>query len=457
MKKMIIQGGNRLSGEVTIGGAKNSTVALIPAAILADTPVEVDTVPDILDVHNLMIILESMNVKSEFSHGVLDIDPTQIVEAELPSKAIKSLRASYYFMGALLGRFHRATLTFPGGDNIGPRPIDQHLKAFKALGATVSEEKGTVHLDAPNGLHGSRIFLDMVSVGATINATLAAVRAEGTTIIENAAREPEIIDLATFLNNMGAKIRGAGTDTIRITGVKTLQSMNTHTIIADRIEAGTYLSLAAALGDGVMIHNVIPEHLESFTSKMIEMGVELQIDSDKIYVPKSSHLHPVTVKTMPFPGFATDLQQPLTPLMSLADCDSTIVDTIYPKRVKHISQLQKMGMKIEAHDGMIIVKHTEKLHGAEVSAGEIRAGAALTIAGLMADGQTVINNAGNILRGYDRIVWKLNRLHANVSIEDDSSVKIGQKLRTSLNRGILLELIIYVSGNDSWQKERNKL
>ena len=457
MKKMIIQGGNRLSGEVTIGGAKNSTVALIPAAILADTPVEFDTVPDILDVHNLMIILESMNVKSEFSHGVLDIDPTQIVEAELPSKAIKSLRASYYFMGALLGRFHRATLTFPGGDNIGPRPIDQHLKAFKALGATVSEEKGTVHLDAPNGLHGSRIFLDMVSVGATINATLAAVRAEGTTIIENAAREPEIIDLATFLNNMGAKIRGAGTDTIRITGVKTLQSMNTHTIIADRIEAGTYLSLAAALGDGVMIHNVIPEHLESFTSKMIEMGVELQIDSDKIYVPKSSHLHPVTVKTMPFPGFATDLQQPLTPLMSLADGDSTIVDTIYPKRVKHISQLQKMGMKIEAHDGMIIVKHTEKLHGAEVSAGEIRAGAALTIAGLMADGQTVINNAGNILRGYDRIVWELNRLHANVSIEDDSSVKIGQKLRTSLNRGILLELIIYVSGNDSWQKERNKL
>ena len=425
MKKMIIQGGNRLSGEVTIGGAKNSTVALIPAAILADTPVEFDTVPDILDVHNLMIILESMNVKSEFSHGVLDIDPTQIVEAELPSKAIKSLRASYYFMGALLGRFHRATLTFPGGDNICPRPIDQHLKAFSALGATVIEEKCTVNLDAPNGLHGSRIFLDMVSVGATINATLAAVRAEGTTIIENAAREPEIIDLATFLNNMGAKIRGAGTDTIRITGVKTLQSMNTHTIIADRIEAGTYLSLAAALGDGVMIHNVIPEHLESFTSKMIEMGVELQIDSDKIYVPKSSHLHPVTVKTMPFPGFATDLQQPLTPLMSLADGDSTIVDTIYPKRVKHISQLQKMGMKIEAHDGMIIVKHTEKLHGAEVSAGEIRAGAALTIAGLMADGQTVINNAGNILRGYDRIVWKLNRLHANVSIEDDSSVKIG--------------------------------
>lgn len=425
MKKMIIQGGNRLSGEVTIGGAKNSTVALIPAAILADTPVQFDTVPDILDVHNLMIILESMNVKSEFNHGVLDIDPTQIVEAELPSKAIKSLRASYYFMGALLGRFHRATLTFPGGDNIGPRPIDQHLKAFKALGATVSENHGTVHLEAPNGLHGTRIFMDMVSVGATNNAILAAVRAEGTTIIENAAREPEIVDLATFLNNMGAKIRGVGTDTIRITGVKTLQSMNTHTVIPDRIEAGTYLSLAAALGNGVMIHNVIPEHLESFTSKMMEMGVKLQIDSDKIYVPKSEKLKPVTIKTTPFPGFATDLQQPLTPLMSLADGESKVIETIYPKRVKHIPELQKMGMRIESpKDGVIIIQHSDKLHGAEVSAGEIRAGASLMIAGLLADGRTVINNAGNILRGYDRVVWKLNRLHANVMIEDDSVAKI---------------------------------
>ncbi|HJA47312.1 MAG TPA: UDP-N-acetylglucosamine 1-carboxyvinyltransferase [Candidatus Limosilactobacillus excrementigallinarum] len=419
MKKLIIQGGNRIAGEVTIGGAKNSTVALIPAAILADTPVQFDTVPDILDVHNLMIILESMNVKSNFTHGVLDIDPTQIVEAELPSKAIKSLRASYYFMGALLGRFHRATLTFPGGDNIGPRPIDQHLKAFKALGANVSEHAGTVHLDAPNGLHGTRIFMDMVSVGATINAILAAVRAEGTTIIENAAREPEIIDLATFLNNMGAKIRGVGTDVVRITGVDTLQSMNTHTIIADRIETGTYLSLAAALGDGVMLKNVIPEHLEAYTSKLMEMGVDLQIDSDKIYVPATDHLKPVHVKTMPYPGFATDLQQPLTPLMSLANGESTVVDTIYPKRVKHIPELQKMGMKISAGDGQITIDHTEELHGADVEAGEIRAGAALVIAGLMAKGTTVIHKADNILRGYDRIVWKLNRLNGDVTIEDD--------------------------------------
>ncbi len=419
MKKMIIQGGNRLSGEVTIGGAKNSTVALIPAAILADTPVQFDTVPDILDVHNLMIILESMNVKSSFKHGVLNIDPTQIMEAELPSKAIKSLRASYYFMGALLGRFHRATVTFPGGDNIGPRPIDQHLKAFKALGANVSESGGTVKMDAPNGLHGTLIFMDMVSVGATINAVLAAVRAQGTTIIENAAREPEIVDLATFLNNMGAKIRGVGTDTIRITGVDTLQSMNTHTIIADRIETGTYLSLAAAMGDGVMLNNVIPEHLEAYTSKLIDMGVDLQIDSDKIYVPKTDHLKPISVKTMPYPGFATDLQQPLTPLLSKAAGESTIVDTIYPKRVKHIPELQKMGMDIEAQDGRIVVRHTEKLHGADVKAGEIRAGASLMIAGLMADGETVIHDADHILRGYDRVVWKLNRLNANVRIEEE--------------------------------------
>lgn len=394
-------------------------MALIPAAILADTPVQFDTVPDILDVHNLMIILESMNVKSSFKHGVLNIDPTQIMEAELPSKAIKSLRASYYFMGALLGRFHRATVTFPGGDNIGPRPIDQHLKAFKALGANVSESGGTVKMDAPNGLHGTRIFMDMVSVGATINAVLAAVRAQGTTIIENAAREPEIVDLATFLNNMGAKIRGVGTDTIRITGVDTLQSMNTHTIIADRIETGTYLSLAAAMGDGVMLNNVIPEHLEAYTSKLIDMGVDLQIDSDKIYVPKTDHLKPISVKTMPYPGFATDLQQPLTPLLSKAAGESTIVDTIYPKRVKHIPELQKMGMDIEAQDGRIVVRHTEKLHGADVKAGEIRAGASLMIAGLMADGETVIHDADHILRGYDRVVWKLNRLNANVRIEEE--------------------------------------
>ncbi len=281
MKKMIIHGGQRLSGSVNIGGAKNSTVALIPAAILADTPVKFDMVPDILDVHNLMLILESMNVHSRFVDGVLTIDPTEIVEAPMPSRAIKSLRASYYFMGALLGRFGRATLTFPGGDNIGPRPIDQHIKAFKALGAEVEDSHGTVRITTgEDGLHGARIFLDVVSVGATINTILAAVKANGLTTIENAAKEPEIIDIATFLNNMGAHVRGAGTDVIRIEGVPVLRATNVHTIIPDRIEAGTYLAMAAAMGDGVQIHNIIPEHLESFTAKLIEMGVDLQIGED---------------------------------------------------------------------------------------------------------------------------------------------------------------------------------
>ncbi|WP_283679329.1 UDP-N-acetylglucosamine 1-carboxyvinyltransferase [Lentilactobacillus sp. Marseille-Q4993] len=423
MSKLIVNGGKRLSGEISIGGAKNSTVALIPAAILADTPVSFDSVPDILDVHNLMLILESMNVSSEFKHDVLTIDPTHIVEAPLPSKAIKSLRASYYFMGALLGRFHRATVSFPGGDNIGPRPIDQHIKAFKALGAEVVEENGTVTITTgENGLHGAQIFLDMVSVGATINAILAAVKAPGTTVIGNAAKEPEIIDIATFLNNMGANIRGAGTDVIRIEGVEKLIASNTHTIIPDRIEAGTYLSLAAAVGDGIMIDNVIPEHLESYIAKMEEMGCDLQVSEDKIFVTPTDDLKPIQVKVMPFPGFATDLQQPLTPLLLKANGRSVIVDTIYPKRIKHISELNKLGAKVKSEDtdeGIIVVDQTDDLRGAEVSAGEIRAGACLLIAGLMAKGTTTIDQADNILRGYGSVIEKLTAIGADVRLVRD--------------------------------------
>ncbi|GAA6236718.1 MULTISPECIES: UDP-N-acetylglucosamine 1-carboxyvinyltransferase [Apilactobacillus] len=422
MNKMIIRGGHRLSGDVTIGGAKNSTVALIPAAILADTPVQFDMVPNILDVHNLMVILESMNVKSDFADGILNVDPTNIIENALPSKAIKSLRASYYFMGALLGRFGRAKVTFPGGDNIGPRPIDQHIKAFKAMGAKVVNDKDKVIITTDEkGLHGASIFLDVVSVGATINAILAAVKANGHTVIRNAAKEPEIIDIVTFLNNMGAKIRGAGTDVIRIEGVAKLVAQNTHIIIPDRIEAGTYLAMASAYGDGVNIHNVIPEHLESFIAKLLEMGIDLKINEDSIYVPKSHKLNSIEIKTMPYPGFATDLQQPITPLLLKANGDSTIIDTIYPKRTKHISELNKMGAKIRYNDGngSIIVSHTDDLNGTTISAGEIRAGASEMIAGLMANGTTVINNADNILRGYDNIVDKLTQLNAEVEIIND--------------------------------------
>lgn len=420
MKKLVIHGGRRLSGEVTIGGAKNSTVALIPAAILAETPVKFDSVPDILDVYNLQAILNSMNVTSTFEGGELMIDPTDIVESELPSTAIKSLRASYYFMGSLLGRFGRATVTFPGGDNIGPRPIDQHIKGFEALGATVHEENDTVFINAENGLKAARIFLDVVSVGATMNIIMAAVHAEGTTVLENAAREPEIIDLATFLNNMGAQIRGAGTDVIRITGVEHLESKNTHTIIPDRIEAGTYLALAAAQGDGVLVKNVIPEHLESFTAKLLEMGVKLDVREDSIYVPKSVDLQPIHVKTAPFPGFATDLQQPVTPLLTLAGGTSVIQETIYPERTRHIPELQKLGVDISNNTyGQIEVTQSSNFHGARVSAAEIRAGASLVVTGLMADGVTEVVNAEHVLRGYDHIIHKLTMLNADIQIAEE--------------------------------------
>ena len=421
MEKMIVKGQQKLSGEVTIGGAKNSTVALIPAAILADTPVKFDSVPDILDVHNLMLILKAMNVDSTYRRGELLVDPTKIKSVPLPGGAIRSLRASYYFMGALLGKFGEAIVGFPGGDNIGPRPIDQHIKGFKALGAHVEEKENTVHITTgPEGLHGARIFFDLVSVGATINVLLAAVKAKGLTIMENVAREPEIVDLATFLNNMGAHIRGAGTNEIRVQGVDSLKSMNVHTIIPDRIEAGTYLSFAAANGSGVLVKNVITEHLDPFLSKLEEMGVRMEIDEDEIYVPGGDVLSPVNIKTSPFPGFATDLQQPITPLLMQARGSSTIIDTLYPERTKHIPEMQRMGAKISSKDGSITVGHSTDLSGTVVEAGEIRAGVSLVGLALMAEGTTVINKADNILRGYDRIVEKFRGLSVDLEVINES-------------------------------------
>lgn len=315
MKKIVIQGNRPLKGEVTISGAKNSAVALIPAAILADSPVVLEGVPDIQDVHSLIEILEIMGVQTHFEENTLTIDPTEIVSIPMPSGKINSLRASYYFMGALLGKFGEGVVGLPGGCFLGPRPIDLHIKGFEALGATVTNEHGAMYLRTSEaGLAGERIFLDMVSIGATINVMLAAVKAKGKTIIENAAREPEIIDVATLLNNMGAKIRGAGTNEIRIEGVQELHGCR-HSIIPDRIEAGTYLSLAAAAGEGITIKNVIYEHLESYIAKLEEIGVRMDISEDEIYVYPSKDLKPANVKTYPYPGFATDLQQPITPLL----------------------------------------------------------------------------------------------------------------------------------------------
>ncbi|WP_159723556.1 UDP-N-acetylglucosamine 1-carboxyvinyltransferase [Enterococcus sp. CSURQ0835] len=423
MKKIRIQGGKPLTGDITISGAKNSAVALIPAAIMADSPVILEGVPDIQDVHSLIDILEIMGAKVIFENNRLIIDPSKIVSIPMPSGKINSLRASYYFMGALLGKFGEAVVGLPGGCFLGPRPIDLHMKGFEALGANVSNEHGVVYLRTDeNGLEGNRIFMDVVSIGATINVMLAAVKAKGKTVIENAAREPEIIDVATLLNNMGAKIRGAGTDELRIEGVEELHGC-LHSIIPDRIEAGTYLSLAAAIGQGVRVHNVIYEHLESFLAKLQEMGVKMNISEDTIEVLPAENLKSVDIKTSPYPGFATDLQQPITPLLLNAAGSAEIIDTIYSKRVNHIPELVRMGANAKVEGNLIVLNGPNELHGAEVVASDLRAGACLVIAGLMADGVTTIHNVEYILRGYDHIIEKLSALGATIEmIEEEEKV-----------------------------------
>ncbi|EMF0243268.1 UDP-N-acetylglucosamine 1-carboxyvinyltransferase [Enterococcus hirae] len=419
MKKIIIEGNRPLTGEVTISGAKNSAVALIPAAILADSPVILEGVPDIQDVHSLIEILEIMGAKIHFSQNILEIDPRGIVSVPMPSGKINSLRASYYFMGALLGKFGEAVVGLPGGCYLGPRPIDLHVKGFEALGASVNNEHGAMYLRTDQeGLQGNRIFMDVVSVGATINVMLAAIKAKGQTVIENAAREPEIIDVATLLNNMGAKVRGAGTDVIRIEGVDKLHDCR-HFMIPDRIEAGTYLALAAAAGNGVKIKNVIYEHLESFIAKLQEMGVNMTIREDEIEVFPSKELKAVNVMTYPYPGFATDLQQPLTPLLLMTKGTAEITDTIYAKRVNHVPELARMGADISVEGNLIITNGPNKLHGTEVVASDLRAGACLVIAGLMAEGTTTIYNVEYILRGYDHIIEKLTALGAEIQMVEE--------------------------------------
>ncbi|HBL3617696.1 TPA: UDP-N-acetylglucosamine 1-carboxyvinyltransferase [Enterococcus faecium] len=419
MKKIVIKGNRPLAGEVTISGAKNSAVALIPAAILADSPVILEGVPDIQDVHSLIEILEIMGATVHFSNNILEIDPREVVSIPMPHGKINSLRASYYFMGTLLGKFGEAVVGLPGGCYLGPRPIDLHVKGFEALGAEVTNEHGAMYLRTENkGLRGNRIFTDVVSVGATINVMLAAVKAKGQTVIENAAREPEIIDVATLLNNMGAKVRGAGTDVIRIEGVETLHGCR-HFMIPDRIEAGTYLALAAAVGNGIKVKNVIFEHLESFIAKLQEIGVHMKISEDEIEVYPSKELKPANIMTYPYPGFATDLQQPLTALLLMTTGTSEIIDTIYAKRVNHVPELARMGADITVEGNMIIVNGPNKLHGTEVVASDLRAGACLVIAGLLAEGTTTIYNVDYILRGYDHIIEKLTALGASIEMIEE--------------------------------------
>ncbi len=410
MEKLKIAGGYPLKGTVRISGAKNSAVALIPATILAESPVTIEGLPDISDVHILKDLLQEIGGPATFSNNEMTVDPSSMISMPLPNGKVKKLRASYYLMGAMLGRFKKAVIGLPGGCHLGPRPIDQHIKGFEALGAKVTNEQGAIYLRADE-LRGARIYLDVVSVGATINIMLAAVRAKGRTVIENAAKEPEIIDVATLLSNMGAKIKGAGTDVIRIDGVDKLHGCR-HTIIPDRIEAGTYMILAAAVGEGILIDNVIPLHLESLIAKLKEMGVSIQTKDDQVYVGPTKEYKAVDIKTLVYPGFPTDLQQPFTSLLTKAEGSSVVTDTIYGARFKHIDELRRMNATIKVEGRSAIVNGPSHLQGAKVKASDLRAGAALVIAGLIAEGVTEITGLEHIDRGYSHLVEKLNGLGA---------------------------------------------
>jgi len=409
-----INGGKTLNGTIKVSGAKNATVALIPASVMAYKKVTFVGVPNISDVKSLKEILEYMNVKV-ISPGLdeLVVDPSGMINKPLVIDAVSKLRASYYFMGSLLGKYKKVTIRMPGGCNLGPRPIDLHLKGFESLGAKIDYRDDTYYITADR-LVGTRIYLDFASVGATINILMAAVYAEGKTIIEHAAREPEIIDCITLLNNMGAKITGGGTSVITIEGVETLGGCF-HEVIPDRIEAGTYIIMAAAMGEDVTIENVIPYHLDSLISKLKEIGVNITSGYDhvKITGPSKNLVH-TNIKTMPYPGFATDLQAPLAALLTQCKGNSTVTETIYAARFKHGEQLNKMGANVIVNSPSSTIVGPTPLTGNDVKATDLRCGAALVIAGLMAKGTTTIHDIYHIDRGYEDIVSKLRALGADI-------------------------------------------
>lgn len=416
MKVLEIQGGHKLSGTIRISGAKNSSVALIPAAILAEDDVTICNVPEITDTDALSEILEFLGADVRRASESIVINPKSIKNKEIPAEISKKLRASYYFMGSLLGKYKHVEMYFPGGCSIGARPINFHLKGFEALGATVKIEGDKYIVDAKE-LKGANIYLDFASVGATINIMLAAVKAKGTTVIDNAAKEPEIVNVATFLNNMGARISGAGTSTIKIIGVEKLNGCF-HEVIPDRIEAGTYTIIGALIGNYLKIDNIIPEHIEALTSKLIEMGVELEIGDDYLIVNKPDKYKAVNVKTLVFPGFPTDLQQPFMVLSTQCSGKSVVEETIYENRFMHIPYLQKMGADIEVNGTKAIIKGSTELRGTEVEATDLRAGASMVAAALIAKGTTVIHNIEHILRGYENIVEKLSDVGAKLEVKE---------------------------------------
>ncbi len=416
MKKIIIEGNHELNGNIRISGAKNSAVALIPASILCDEEVTINNVPNISDIDALNEILDFLNAKIEKKDGTIIIDAHGIDNKEIPENISKKLRASYYFMSAILGKYKYVEMYFPGGCNIGKRPIDQTLKAFRAVGATVIEKDNKYKIFADK-LVGGVVDLDMPSVGATINAIFASVRAEGVTTINNAALEPEIANVIDFLNSMGAKIEGKDTKQIRVTGVDYLHSTNID-VIPDRIEAGTYVIAGVLMGNNLKIENVIPKHINSLLEKLKEANANIEVHEDYIITNRSNNLKPIDVVTKGYPGFATDLQQPLTPLLTQCDGVSHLTETIYENRFNNVEYLNKMGSNIEINDRTITIKGKTKLHGEIVKATDLRAGACMVLSGLIAEGKTTIEDIEHVLRGYENIIEKLENVGAKIEYEE---------------------------------------
>ena len=417
MEKYVITGGRPLHGEVEISGAKNAAVAIIPAALLVEGVCRIENLPQISDVEMLLTIISELGGKIRFiNRSTVEVDCTNATYKDAPFELMRKIRASYYFIGSMLGRFGTAKTTMPGGCNFGVRPIDQHIKGMEALGAAINVKCGYVYGDVPGGrLHGSRIYLDKVSVGATMNIMIAAVLAQGRTIIENAAREPHIVDLANFLNSMGADVRGAGTDTIKVNGVEKLHG-GTYTIIPDQIEAGTYMVAAAATGGEVLIKNIIPKHLECITAKLRETGTIVQQYEDSVLVKGASILRKANVKTLPYPGFPTDMQPQMGVLLCLAGGTSVITEGINDNRFKYVNELRKMGAEIQVDGRVCVIEGGRRLTGAPVLACDLRAGAAMVIAGLCATGETVVEDIHYIERGYENFVGKLCSLGADIKV-----------------------------------------
>lgn len=417
MDKYVINGGTALHGEVEISGAKNAAVAIIPAALMVNGVCRIENLPQISDTDMLLTILADLGAKVRYiNRSAVEIDCTDVHFQDAPYDLMRKIRASYYLIGAMLGRFGSAKTTMPGGCNFGVRPIDQHIKGMTALGASVDVKNGFVYADAAGGrLHGARIYLDKVSVGATMNIILAATLAQGRTIIENAAREPHIVDLANFLNSMGADVRGAGTDTVKVNGVDRLHG-GSYTIIPDQIEAGTYMVAAAATSGEVLVKNVIPKHLECISAKLRETGTIVQEYEDSVLVKGASTLRRANIKTLPYPGFPTDMQPQMGTLLCLANGTSVITEGIYDNRFKYVNELRKMGAEIQVDGRVAVIEGGKRLTGAPVMACDLRAGAAMVIAGMCASGRTEVEDIHYIERGYENFVGKLRMLGADIQI-----------------------------------------